>query len=277
MSNKIYYLGLIAIFFISNAALAGTVIKIQNESDITTVSTDGKFARLDVSAEEYIIIDYKKHTVKVVSPQQRQVMLLDSDQISAGNKAAKVRTSMKNLGAGVTIAGYATQKYAYSANGESCGVIYGSKEVYKKQGMQELFEAMSIMMKKQSALLGGFAGMVDVCTLADMNLAEHVKQVGVPMRTTKNGQVDAEIKSIKYGVTLPANTFVVPASYRVVSMDAQINAVKKNLSNVPQTMPPQMQQMMQQMQQSGQMTPEMMQQMQRAKEMLKQYQQPSGY
>lgn len=270
----------VALFASSNIVVAGTVMKIHNNGDLTTVVTDGRLARLDISADEYIIVDYKKHTVSVVSPQKRQVMLLNANKMAAGKYATNVRTSLKRLGAGIEVAGYPTQKYAYSANGKSCGVIYASKDVYQQKGIKQLFEAIKTMMDKQRAVLGGFASMVDDCTLADMNVSDHVKTVGVPMRTDRNGRIETEIKSIKHGVALPANTFVIPASYRTVSMQGQLNAASKSTKNVSrnntQNQQFQMQEMMRQMQQSGQMTPEMMEQMRRSQEAMKRYQQP-GY
>jgi hypothetical protein len=265
----------VALFAGTNIAVAGTVMKIQNNGDLTTVVTDGRLARLNISADEYIIVDYKKHTVSVVSPQKRQVMLLNANKMAAGKYATNVRTSIKRLGAGIKVAGYPTQKYAYSANGKSCGVIYGSKDVYQQKGIKQLFEAIKTMMDKQRAVLGGFASMVDDCTLADMNVSDHVKTVGVPMRTDRNGRIETEIKSIKHGVALPANTFVIPASYRTVSMQGQLNAASKGMKNVSrnntQNQQHQMQEMMRKMQQSGQMTPEMMEQMRRSQEARKRY------
>jgi len=253
----------------SNTVTAGTILQIQNNDDMTTVLTDGKLARLNMSGADYVIIDYRKHTVKAVSPPKQTVMILSADKMAAGNHGPEVRTDIKELGAGIKVAGYPTQKYAYSANGKSCGVIYGSKDVYQKKGIKELFQAMKTMMEKQRAILGGLAGMVDDCTLADMKVSDHVKIIGVPMRTEKNGVVDTEIKSIRLGVNLPADTFVIPASYKTITMEEQMREVKQQM----QQNQPQMQQMMQQMQQSGQMTPEMMEQMRRAQEMMKQYQQ----
>ncbi|NOQ90456.1 MAG: hypothetical protein GQ549_05880 [Gammaproteobacteria bacterium] len=208
-------------------------------------------------------------------------MLLDTNEMAAGKYGPEVRTAIKELGAGIEVAGYPTRKYSYTANGKSCGVIFGSKDVYQKGGIKELFQAMKIMMDKQRAVLGGLAGMVDDCILADMKVSDYVKQIGVPMRTERNGRIETEIKSIKYGVALPADTFVIPASYRVLTMQDQINAASKNMVRVqrhnsqnqqPQ-MQPQYQEAMRQMQQSGQLTPEMMEQMRRAQQMMQQYQQ----
>ena len=137
------------------------------------------------------------------------------------------------------------------------------------------------MMEKQQAVLGGFAAMVDDCILADMKISDYVNRIGVPMRSERNGRVETEIKSIRYGVALPADTFVVPVPYKVLTMQDQMNAASKDIAKMRQQMPrqsmqgqqPQMQEMMRQMQQSGQMTPEMMEQMRRRQEMMRQYKQ----
>jgi len=265
MKKLIQHAGMAFLLVAANSVFAGTVIQIQDGDDLTTVSTDGAFARMDMPGDEYVIVNYKKHTVKIVDPKKKQVMLLNADKVSGGKSGPGVRTSLKKLGAGMKVAGYPTQKYAYSANGKSCGFIYGSKDAYQQKGIKELLLAMTEMMEKQRAVLGGFAGMVDDCTLADMKLSDHVNTIGVPMRTEKNGAVDSEVKSIKLGVNLPADTFAVPAAYKTVTMEQQMREAKQQM----QQYQPQMQQMMQQ---SGQMTPEMMQQMRRAQEMMKQYQ-----
>lgn len=267
----------ISFLFCSPALMAGTIIQIQNKNELSTVLTDGTQVRMNAGESEYIIIDYKSHRVKVVSPQKQEVMLLNTDGMAAGNNAPLVRTSINKIGAGGTIAGYKTQKFNYTANGKPCGIIYGSRDAYQVKGIKELFSAMKSMVEKQQAVLGGFAGMVDDCTLADMKLSDQVTTIGVPMRTVKNGRVETEIKSIKVNVTLPADTFVIPASYKVVTMQEQMNAVSKDMSTMQQQMhqyQPQMQQMMRQMHESGQLSPEAQEQMRRAQEMMKQYRQP---
>ena len=272
-----------ALLVVFNPVHAGTVLQIQNNNEMTTVLTDGKLARMNMSGSDYVIVDYRKHTVNAVSPTKQTVMILSADKMSAGNHGPDVRIDIKELGTGVEVAGYPTRKYSLTANGKSCGVIFGSKDVYTKDGIKELFKAMKTMMEKQRAVLGGFAGMIDDCILADMKISDYVNRIGVPMRTERNGQVETEIKSIKYGVALPADTFVIPASYKVLTMQDQMSAASKDMAKMRQQMPgqanqgqqPQMQEMMRQMQQSGQMTPEMMEQMRRAQQQMQQYQQPA--
>lgn len=214
---SIQILGLISLL-ICQVSMAGTVIEVQSGNELKIVVTNGQLARMNMSADEYAIVDYSKQSVKVVNPKKQQVMVLATDNAAAGNNGTRVRTSVNNIGTGIDVAGYPTQKYVYSANRRSCGVIYGSKQAYQQQGIKELFQAMKTMMDNQRAALGGLAAMVDDCTLADMSLSDHVATIGVPMRYEKNGRVETEIKSIKHGVDLPMNTFAIPAAYKTVIM-----------------------------------------------------------
>ena len=279
--NKVIQVTAIVFMLCSTVIQAGTVVEIQNQDELIRIMTDGQQARINISASEYVIVNYNNHSVRVVDPQKQQVMLLNSALNATGNSAPKLRTSINNLGFGQVIAGYKTQKYSYSANGKTCGVIYGSKQAYQAKGIKQLMSAMEMMMAQQTAVLGGLAAMIDDCTLADMKLSDHVSTIGVPMRTEKNGRIDTQIRSIKTDVALLANTFVIPASYKTVTMQEQINAASNDMAKAQQQVQrndyrnqqPQMQQMMRQMQQSGQLTPEMMQQMRRAQQMMNQYQQ----
>jgi hypothetical protein len=264
------------LFLLSTSAMAGTIVEILDEDELTTVMIEGKQARINVSDQEYVIINHKTNSVSFVNPQEKQVMLLNADDVSGSGNSPVVNASVNSLGSGPEIAGYNTQKFTYTANGKPCGIIYGSKDAYQAKGIKELFNAMKIMMEQQRAIMGGFVNMVDACTLADMNVSEHVNTIGVPMRTERNGYVRSEIKSIKVDVNLPADAFVIPATYKTVSMHDQMKEVSGDVAKAQKKMQqyqPQMQEMMRQMQQSGQVSPEMMEQMRQAQEMMKQYQQ----
>lgn len=273
---KSTYLSAVVFMLWSPLGISGTIIKIQNNNELTTVLTDGQRAKMTMAGDEYVIVDYKSQQMNVVNPQKQEVMVMDTSVMPKTGNAPTVHTELKQKGAGSNVAGYGTQKFEYYANGKLCGVVYGSKKAYQVKGIKELFNAMKAMVERQQAVLGGFAGMMDACTLADMKMSDHVSSVGVPMRTEKKGRIEMEIRSIQLDANVPAATFSIPASYRKVSMQDQMNAMDegaKNIRKQVQQHQPQMQQMMQQMQQSGQLTPEMMEQMRRAQEMMQQYQQ----
>ena len=272
MFKTILITGVLALLTVSSVS-ASTVIEIQSKGDLTTVITNGQFARMNMPGTEYVIVDFRKQQVNMINPQKQQVMLLDATTIASANNASAVRTSLNPLGNGPVIAGFPTQKYGYTANGKSCGVIYGSRAAINADGMNDLLQAMKTMMEQQRAALGGFAGFVDDCTLADMQVTDHVKTIGVPMRTERNGMIDSEIKSIRLDVALPENTFIIPAAYKTVIMQDQLQASANDMTSANRQQP-QAQDMMQhlhQMQQSGQMSPEVLQQMRRAQDMMMQY------
>ena len=263
--------------FTAQYAFAATVVKVQNNNQLATMIADGNKARMDMSASEYVVIDYKNRKVSMVNPQEKQVMEMSMDSLAgngASNGAPMVRDSLSRRGAGPAIAGYATHKYSYSVNGKSCGDIYASIDAYHAKGMKELLKAMRTMVDQQRSMLGGLVGMMDDCMLADMQMVDRVENIGIPMRTVKNGRIESEVRSIQTDVSIPADTFAIPASYKKVSVEQQMQQASRTMQQAPQQMPPGTQDMMRQMQQSGQMTPEMMQQMRRAQEMMQQYQQP---
>jgi hypothetical protein len=272
---------LVVTLFLSSSVMAGTVIEMNNNNERISIITDGQQARINMSGADYIIVDYKNNNVSVVDPQKQQVMLLNAGATATANSAPLVRTSVKRLSPGMMIAGYKTQKYSYTANGKSCGVIYGSTDAYQARDIKVLLTAIKTMLENQRALLGGFAAFVDDCTLADMQVADHVNTIGMPMRTEKNGRVENEIKSINRDVILPATTFVIPANYTDVTMQDKMKTAAADMTNGQQKIPqrgyhgqqPQIQQMARQMQQSGQMTPEILGQMRRGQEMMRPYQQ----
>lgn len=269
MIKVIQFAGLLFLFC-SPVLQAGTIIEIQNNNELTTALTNGQVVRINMTAAEYVIVDYKNHSIKLVSPQKKQVLLLNADGMTTGKNTPAVRTSINKLGAGQVIAGYKTQKFAYTANGKSCGFIYGSKDAFQAKGVKQLFSAMTVMMENQLTELGALAGMLDVCTLADMQLSNHVNTLGLPVRTEKNGRVEIEVKSIKADVTLADDTFVIPASYKILGAKQQIKAVSTEMAK------PQQQRRQPQMQQFRQLSPQALQQMRRAPGVMRQYQRP-GY
>lgn len=267
-------LSLMAILMLSaSLSMAGTIVKIKTKDEVSTILTDGKQARMNMNGDEYIIVNYSDSSVRMVNPAKHQVMLLNINDMPKGDNSPKIKTAIKKLGKGPKVAGYKTNKFSYTVNGKSCGIIYGSKSAYELNGIKDLFNALRTMAESQRSMMGGFAGMIDACTLGDIEMSRHVSTTGIPMRTEERGVVDTEIKSIKVDVTIPANTFVIPASYKTVTLNEQIKQAKKDMTKMQQQYQPQMDQMMQQMQQSGQMSPQAMEQMKRVQEMMKQYQQ----
>jgi len=274
----------LSLLICSCSVTAGTIIEIQNKGKLTTMLTDGKQARLNISDQEYVIIDYRNNKLKLVDQKRQQVTAVDvgKEGKSTANNSKLVNVSLNKLGAAQNVAGYRTQKFGYAANGKSCGVILASKDASQENGVSDLLAAMQTMINRELTALGGFTSFVDACTLADMQLTDKVASIGLPMRTVKNGAVETEVRSIRVGVKLAENTFSIPATYKNLTRNAPTKQVTKVLSNEKQQLKQQLQQpgmeqvRIQQvrMQQQGRLTPEMMERMRHNQRMMQQYQQP---
>ncbi len=258
---KVIQLALIFLVFNSAAVMAGTVIEVKDEEGISAILTDGKQVRLNTDGLDYVIIDTLNNTMKSVVTEEQMVILFDMANLPKTGKAQKVHLSIKNLGAGPAIAGYKTQKFGVTANGSNCGVIYGSKQAYRNKHVKVVVDAMRSMAKQAEAMLGGFASMVDDCELADLEMSKHTATIGVPMRSVVNGVVDFEITAINFDVALPADTFVIPASYKITSMAEVMQNMSKDNMQMLQQYEQQMQQYQQEM--MRQLPPEAMEQLRR--------------
>jgi len=276
-----------------SVASAATVIKIQDGNDVTTMLTDGERARIDMSADEYVIVDFASQKINMVSPSKKQVMVFDakSRNTRPGVNRSMVKMMLNNRGKPRNIAGFHSDRYEYTANGKSCGVVYASKSALKEKGVKQLLDTMQVMIEQQRTLMGGFAALIDDCKLADMELTGKVASIGVPMMKEENSRVSTQVKSIDVDVTLPAEIFLVPAGYTRTTIEKQVQQAYKSMpisqkppeparqahSNMSAPMsaavPQQIPRYMQQFQQSGQLSPEMMEQMRRAQGRMQQYQQ----
>lgn len=217
-----------------SSGVAGTIVEIQKSNELTRAIADGKKVRMNTSSSEYVIFDSSDHSVKVVNQQKQLVTQLNLSELNADDNQVNVQTSISPQGQGQTVAGYTTNRFSYMANGNNCGVLYGSRHAIDTKGVRELVSAMKVMMDIQRSALGGFASLVDACTLADMQLVDNVNTVGLPMRTEKNGKVELEVKAIRTGVALADDTFAVPATYRTVDMSGKVIQGPQNSTKAKQ-------------------------------------------
>jgi len=207
------------IVFFSLTAQAATVVTIVSQDKTDRIMSDGHQARIGINHDDYVIVDYKTGDIKMVMSAKQQVFLLNNDMSAMGGKTPAIKTKLELKASGPVIAGYKTRAYDWSANGRHCGVFYGSTEAMKTAGMKPLFAAVQKVIQKQREAMGGFAALMDACTLTNFQAGKQLAQAGIPMRMEKaGGEVISEIKQIQTGVRLPASAFEIPANYKIVTM-----------------------------------------------------------
>ncbi len=268
--------------FTTQMSVAATVVELSGGNQMNKLMSNGSIARIGTGDGEYVLIDYKTKSVRMVMPQDRQVMDMGKGMPVMGGKVPDIKINLKSKGAGPVIAGYKTEMYEWAANGSSCGTIFGSRDALKTGGMKPLFDALRVMLEKQRSAMGGYASMMSTCQQASLKMGDFIKKIGIPMRIVKaNGQVENEVKSIKTGVKLPKGTFSAPSSYRTVSMNDMMseqmggmrNSQGRSQGGMPQDAMGGMdmsglQEQMMKMQRSGQIPPEAMEQFKQYQQMM---------
>lgn len=202
----------------SQFATAGMVIDAETRGQRTQMMTNGQRARLDLPGDDgYLLADFQTGKVLMVTPKKRQIIDLGNGDSATGNNAPRVE--LQPRGGGPQIAGFTTVQFSLSAEGQNCGVVYGSREAMQVRGMDSLFNALKGMIETQFDAMGSFSALLNVCTLASMDFASHADEIGLPMRMLDvNGKVLSEVNRINTNAEIPPGAFDIPSGYHVVSL-----------------------------------------------------------
>lgn len=254
---------------------ADTVIELNGNNEAMTFISNGNKARINTRGKnDYMIVDYTSRAIYAVRPDERQIINLNQSIPRLGSsKPPELRLALTAAGNGPVVAGYATQSYRLSADGENCGTVHASKEVLNGTGIGDMLDVMNEMAENARKALGGFAAVIPPCRQAQMSLGSQVDRIGAPLLTVDaHGQVQSEIRSIRKNVSISADSYALPAEYQSAGVADKVMDTQQINTNVeqPQKHAPQVQDRMRRMQQSGRLPPQALEQIQRYREMLQQ-------
>ena len=219
----------LACLFVSSAS-ADIVIEFKNQGNESQFLSNGKMARINTrGTDDYMLVSFEKNTIYSVSSEQNQVVNLSDSLPSIGfSEPPKIKLTLKPLGEGPELVGYPTTRYRFSANSESCGSIYASKEALSGTAVVNMFDTLKAMADSHVQSLGGFAALIPVCQLAKIELANKFKEIGAPMRVTNNdGEIDSEILKILKNASVETDYYALPAPYQKAATDKEIKSADK--------------------------------------------------
>jgi len=272
---KIIIFSALAFLITTTAVSADTVIEFIYNDTKSQFLTDGNMARINSrGTDDYKIVNFKTSMIYSVSPEDKQITNLSSSIPSiSGVKPLSIRLDLKPAGPGPVIAGYNTNKYLLSANGEYCGALFASKDALKGSAIENMFGTLKTMADNHLESLGGFAAIIPTCQLARMQLVEKLQYIGAPMRVLDiEGNIDTEITTIIKNAGVDSHNYSFPANYKKVSMDERIEQALSSgtqTENKPKNKA-ELRRMMRELQRSGKLTPETREQMRRYREMMRQ-------
>ena len=273
--NKRTWFSALTFLFATTTAPADTVIEFNYDNTRSQFLTDGKMARINSrGTDDYMLVNFKTSSIYSVAPEDKQITNLSSSISSISLlKAPSIRLDIKPAGQGPVIAGYNTNKYRLSANGDYCGTLFASREALKGSVIENMFGTLKTMADKHLESLGGFAVVIPNCQLARMRLAEKLQYIGAPMRVLDiEGNIDSEITKIIKNAGVEPQSYALPANYKKVSMYERIDQILSSSTKTEQKprTKTELRQKMRELQRSGRLTTEEREQMKHYREMLRQ-------
>lgn len=252
---------------------------LDGEGRTSIISSDGNRARIEEQGEPgFIVIDYSAREMLIVDTQRGEVMSTSLGKGTVGvTGSGGVDVRLQGKGGGPVIAGYGTKKYSYTANGESCGIIYASKKLLENSGVRGLFESMRAMQAQSRSMMQGMgSGFLNLCQQANLLLTDSLEEIGAPMRIIgQDGQVESEVLRVKKDANFPSSHYEAPAGMTPVDMQQKVQEAMQGTGEMMQgTEIPDMNELMQQMEESGMEIPdEAMEQLKQLQQQLQQMQQ----
>ena len=227
-------------FLLGASANADTVIEFKYLNNMTQLLTNGEMARINArGSDEYMLVNFKTDTIYSVTPGKKQIFNLSDSMPSISSMfSPQLRVKLKPLGKGPAIAGYPTDRYRLSANGEECGSVFASREALKGTAVETVYGSIKTMADHHRQSLGGFAALVPVCQLAQMELGAKLQKIGAPMRILdKTGRVESEITKIIKNARVEPQYYAYPAKYRSVSVTEKLESILKQSLQSESTKP----------------------------------------
>lgn len=239
------------LFFVglSGTALGGTLVDFRDRSGADSqFLSDGKMGRLNLAAgKTYIILDFANQGMRGVLPERREVLDMSGEIPSlgfGGPAPSKTALTVEPEGEGPEVAGYETQQYKLSVNGEFCGTVFASTDAMQDTGLDQMFSALQRVAERTSKTMAGLQSAMTPCQRGKTNTFDHIARIGAPLRSLdEKGKVDVEVTRIQTDFDLPPDTFDIPSEYKVVTVADKMKEVQAQLrsqlqqlqSNMPET------------------------------------------
>lgn len=234
---------------ICSASLAATQVERRNiEGKIETLIIDSSMARINTgNPNNYRLIDMNKSKMYVVDVGKRQIVKMDivgkPPEVSMQNFPAQnpITAKLVRKRSNRLIAGYPTTKYVVKVSGRTCSENYFA-DIDQLSDFKRYIDTMFKF--EDSRKVQGMP--MPPCIRGHQKLKKQMKALGISMKMImimgKQGKkVLHEITEIKTNTNVPANTFNLPRSYRMISEQQMIEeqqAAMRQRNNRQPMMPP---------------------------------------
>jgi len=192
-----------------------------NGDDVQTYVSymDGHYSRMGgKDSKQYVLMNWQAKTLYMVDTATKQATDM-SISLKGGATAQKcpqpaVDAVLERVGAGPSMAGYATVHYIVKADGKACEEIFASREAMTE--VSHLIDSFRDMQEQDDDDVGR-----SKCDIASDKVVD-LSKIGWPLKTVTlrgggKGHIE-EILRIERNTPVPAGFFSVPAGYKVMKL-----------------------------------------------------------
>jgi len=223
-----------------NTSHAATLLEMYNTGEgVTRIWIDDHYAHFipnqDQKTEETMtgemLLDLKNGKAYSVNHDAKVALELPVNENHSHPTLAtpKVKVAIEKHGSGPAVAGFATERYSFKANGILCSDVFFSKKLLDNKHVKTFFQ--TLFRTSSSSDAGNKQGICEIAgdqsdiMRSDKSLAKY----GIAMRSTdKSGKLEFEIRAVKDNVTPPANFMGIPAGYKIMTMRQMMQQIQKN-------------------------------------------------
>lgn len=210
---------------LSSSAWGATLLEFHSGDGQETQKmwVEGELARVEGGGApgSYSIFDMKNGRLYGIEPAQKHIVEYDlapgtGKPTRSSGPTARVATEDK--GTGPKLAGYATRHYLLTADGETCGEYFLSKDALADAGMRDVLGGLKRLSDAQEDGDG-----YDPCDQAETYMIGEYLKLGLPLRQLDaEGELDHEIVRIEKNARMPAGGTALPKGYQRISMEQYV-------------------------------------------------------
>lgn len=211
----------LAVFFLTTAVTAGTVIDIKAPGMNTRLMMDEQFARVDNAADgSYLLLDRRADQSYLVLPSTQQVMKLDGEGLPDENGIRLVKAKSNKQ----RIFGFPVERYRLFAGRDYCGDVFASHEAMHELDVEPMLVAVATLIDQQLHAMGPYMAIIDQCSQASMRVLNHADRIGMPLRLyDAEGELLSDIVNIDTRAELKPGVLDFPEDYTLVASASELS------------------------------------------------------
>lgn len=185
-----------------------------NYARVKMIMKAGK-AQANAEPPGEMLLDIKHRKMYIIDHKTRSLVKMDGPPNSGQGKpqTPREKISFERKGKGPKVAGFSTQGFLISANGQACYTVYTSRDVTRYKQVVNYYKAMMEISSEHN-----HSG--NACDAADTAIDNmDIQKYGLPVSMQDaHGKQKFEIKKISQGKNPPKNYLRKPAGYKERSM-----------------------------------------------------------